>query len=62
MFRSDPALWELTTVERADDPPAIAAAAERLAERRDEAIELAHAWIRGADEEARTAWARFVSA
>jgi hypothetical protein len=59
VFRSDPALWELTTVDELDNPRAIAAAANRLLESRDEAVARAHAWIAEADEVGASAWADF---
>ena len=55
-------LWELTTVEVADDPSEIAAAAIRLLENEDEAVELAQRWIDWADAEAARRWHEFISA
>ncbi len=60
VFRSDPRLWELTTVTEADEPVAIAAGARTLLEHRDESIERARCWIASADERAASAWHRFV--
>ena len=62
LFRSDPELWTLTTVSEADNPRAIAAAATRLLERKDEAVERAGSWMKIADEEARHRWEAFTEA
>jgi hypothetical protein len=62
LFADDPELWELTTVEVADDPTAIAAAATRLIDNRDDAVRRAVAWLRHADGEAAARWEEFVSA
>jgi ketosteroid isomerase-like protein len=59
VFRSDGRLWELTTVEEADDPVAIAAAARRLLTRAPEAVERARAWIARTDEAAAATWRDF---
>lgn len=61
VFRSDPELWELTTVDEADNPSAIAAAARRLLERKHEAIALARAWIAEHDRIAARIWEEFTS-
>jgi len=61
VFRSDPELWDLTTVEIADDPLAIATAAERLLAKRSEAIERAETWIERADERSEHRWSHFVT-
>lgn len=61
VFRSDPVLWDLTTVDEADNPVSIAAAARRLMERRDEAVERAKTWIAEADRVGREAWEVFTS-
>jgi len=61
VFRSDPVLWDLTTVEIADDPAAIAAAAERLLADRDEVIERATSWINMNDAQAQKLWVDFVT-
>ncbi|MEA3501665.1 MAG: hypothetical protein U9R47_02725, partial [Actinomycetota bacterium] len=61
VFRSDPALWDLTTVEIADDPVAIAAAAQRLIEHRDDATARATLWISENDQEALRRWVDFVT-
>jgi hypothetical protein len=61
VFKSDPELWELTTVDEADNPAAIAAAARRLLERKDEAIERAKAWISAHDAVAARIWDEFTA-
>jgi hypothetical protein len=61
VFRSDARLWNLTTVEIADDPLEIARATSRLLDHRDEAIDLAQAWIEIADVSAAERWHDFVS-
>jgi hypothetical protein len=59
VFADDPELWETTTVDRADDPRAIAAAAAALLERKVECVVRARSWIRAADERAKTVWDQF---
>jgi hypothetical protein len=61
VFRDDPVLWELTSVDEADNPAAIAAGAVRLLEAKDEAVELARAWMDEADRRGAEAWFRFVA-
>jgi glycosyltransferase involved in cell wall biosynthesis len=61
VFRDDPRLWELTTVEVADDPSDIAAGVERLLANSDEAITLANRWIERADADAADRWGGFVA-
>ncbi|MFQ5524310.1 MAG: hypothetical protein ACE5F5_12175, partial [Acidimicrobiia bacterium] len=61
VFKDDPELWELTTVDEADNPEAIAAAARRLLDHRDEAITRAKAWMAAADSVAAALWESFVS-
>lgn len=61
VFRSDPVLWDLTTVEIPDDPSEIAEATRRLIDHADEAIERAGRWIDLADTSAAERWAEFVS-
>lgn len=61
VFRSDARLWDLTTVEIADDPTEIAAAIRRLTAHAHEAIEHAHAWIDIADRSAEERWQAFVT-
>ncbi|MEA3511694.1 MAG: hypothetical protein U9R51_09690, partial [Actinomycetota bacterium] len=60
VFRSDPELWNLTTVEVADDPSAIADAARTLLDRRDEALSRARRWIAEFDVLAAKTWSQFV--
>jgi hypothetical protein len=60
VFRSDDVLWDLTTVPEADNPAAIAAAAARLMERKEEAVGRAMQWIEDADRIGEAAWAEFV--
>jgi hypothetical protein len=59
LFRDDRELWELTTVDKADEPTAITEAAQRLLENRMEAIRRARAWISMADAEAEALWTEF---
>jgi hypothetical protein len=59
VFASDPVLWELTSVDRTDDPAAIASAALRLVGRRAEAVERARRWMVAADAAAASAWDAF---
>ena len=61
VFRDDSRLWELTTVEVADDPSDIASAARRLLADREEAVALARRWIDRADTEAAQRWQAFVA-
>ncbi len=61
VFRDDPRLWELTTVEVADDPSDIAAGVERLLANSDEAITLANRWIERADADSADRWDGFVA-
>lgn len=61
VFRSDPELWRLTTVDEADNPTAIAAAAKRLLSMPEEATERAHRWMQGWDVEAQQRWEAFVA-
>ena len=60
VFRSDPVLWDLTTVEIADDPLEIAEATRRLIDRADEAVERAGRWVVRADASAADRWYDFV--
>lgn len=60
VFRDDPALWEMTSVEVADDPSAIAGAAAGLLAHRTEAVERAREWMRRMDELAKRAWRHFL--
>lgn len=60
VFRSDPELWNLTTVEVADNASAIANAARTLLDRRDEALSRARRWIAEFDVLAAKTWSQFV--
>lgn len=60
VFRSDPSLWEMTTVDQLDNPAAIAEAALALYRDRDEAVTRAAEWIESADRVGAAAWAEFV--
>ena len=60
VFRSDPILWDLTTTDEADNPAAIASAAERLLANKEEAIERATDWMTAADSYAAGLWETFV--
>lgn len=61
LFRDDRTLWELTSVDEADNPRAIAAAAERLLSYRDEAVRRATDWMEEFDVMAARRWAEFVT-
>lgn len=61
VFRSDSILWELTTVDELDNPSAIADAASRLFDSRDEALDRARQWMDQADVEGAERWAAFVT-
>ena len=61
VFKDDPVLWELTSVDEADNPEAIAAAARRLLDARDEAVSRAKEWMAAADARAEAIWEDFVS-
>lgn len=61
VFRSDPRLWELTTVEIPDNPAEIAGAARTLVEHAGEAVERARSWIELADRGAAERWRAFIS-
>lgn len=60
VFRSDAELWDLTTVDEADNPMAIAEAARRLQNHRDQAMALALNWISEADRVGEELWQAFV--
>ena len=61
LFRDDPELWSLTTVDEIDNPRAIAVSARRLLDRRDEAVAGARAWMERFDPVAAGLWRDFVS-
>lgn len=61
LFADDPDLWHLTTVDELDNPLAIARAARRLLERKEEAVERALAWAEQFDGGAADRWRRFVA-
>ncbi len=61
VFRNDPELWELTTVDKPDEPKAIAEQARLLLESEEEAVSRARAWILNADVEAQELWLDFVT-
>jgi hypothetical protein len=61
VFRDDPVLWDLTSVDEADNPSSIASGANRLLEAREEAVGRASAWMEVADRRGAETWARFVS-
>jgi hypothetical protein len=61
VFRDDPLLWDLTSVDEADNPAAIARGAKRLLESKDEAVQRARAWMEHADRRGAEAWAAFVT-
>jgi hypothetical protein len=61
VFRDDPVLWDLTSVDEGDNPTSIARAARRLLEARDEAVRRARVWMDEADRRGAAAWAEFVS-
>ena len=59
VFRDDPELWELTTVDKPDEPRAIADGARLLLDNKEAAIDRALRWIRRSDEEAAARWLEF---
>ena len=62
LFKSDPVLWELSTIGEHDNPRIIAAAAERLLDAAAEEgiVERARAWMERWQVETAPAWDRFV--
>jgi len=60
VFRDDPVLWELTSVDEADNPSSIASGARRLLEAKEEAVERARVWMNEADRRGADSWVRFV--
>ena len=61
VFLDDNVLWDLTTVDLADDPVAIAAAAQRLVANADEAVSRARSWMDRWDEIAIERWTEFTA-
>jgi hypothetical protein len=61
VFRDDPVLWKLTSVDEADNPASIATGARRLLEAKEEAVLRARAWMEEADRRGADAWAEFVT-
>jgi len=59
LFTDDPDLYELTTVDRADNPDAIAEAAERLLTNKAEAVALANASLDTTDRNSADQWRAF---
>jgi len=59
LFADDPDLYELTTVDRADNPDAIAEAAERLLTNKAEAVALANASLDTTDRNSADQWRAF---
>lgn len=59
LFTDDATLYNLTSIDRPDDPEAIAAAAERLLARRDEAIRRAATSLDSLDRRAASMWETF---
>lgn len=61
LFKSDPDLWEATTVGELDNPSAIAAAAKNLLASSEEVVAAANRWLDHWDSEAGGIWDEFVS-
>ena len=61
LFRDDRELWELTTVDEADNPRAIAVAAQRLLEDAEGAVERAKSWMEAFDRRAADRWRAFIA-
>lgn len=61
VFRDDPVLWGLTSVDEADNPHSIATGARRLLEAKEEAVLRARAWMEEADRRGAEAWAEFLT-
>lgn len=59
LFIEDPDLYELSTVDRADSPDAIAQAAERLLANSDEAVTMANASLDTLDHRSAELWRKF---
>ena len=60
VFRDDPELWDLTTVDELDNPRAIAVAAMRLLDARADAVVRARAWAARWDDTARILWDEYL--
>jgi hypothetical protein len=61
VFRDDPVLWDLTSVDEADNPSTIAQGARRLLDAKEEAVGKARVWMDEADRRGADAWVRFVN-
>ena len=59
LFADDPELYEMTSLDRSDDPDAIARAASSLLDRSDEAVERANAALDRLDGHAESIWFTF---
>jgi hypothetical protein len=59
LFADDPELYEMTSLDRSDDPEAIARAASSLLDHRAEAVERANAALDTLDERAASSWLIF---
>ena len=60
LFRDDPELWDLSTVDELDNPRAVAAAAARLLAHREQAVLRAGLWMERWDGYAAGLWNDFV--
>jgi hypothetical protein len=62
LFRSDPVLWDISTVSEHDNPRAVAAAAERLLESaaRQGIVDRAVSWMEEWNTSTAPAWERFI--
>ena len=61
VFRDDPVLWALTSVDEADNPSTIAQGAARLLDAKEEAVGRARVWMDEADRRGADAWVKFVN-
>jgi len=59
LFTDDPDLYEMTSLDRSDDPGAIARAATSLLDHRDEAVQRANTALDALDERAAARWLAF---
>jgi len=59
LFADDPELYEMTSIDRSDDPGAIARAANSLLDRSDEAVARANTALDRLDERAASIWLSF---